>query len=290
MNDRDLVRRIADIIGKEATEDDCAVFPVNGEYLVASTDMLHESTDFPQGMSDWQIGWMSVAVTLSDIASMGATPQFLLLAVGLDSVDRFTLLMKGASDCCTSFGGHIAGGDTDFHQELTIVSTGVGSVKKDRIVRRRGSRLGDVICVTGVLGRAQAALEGFRQYEKALYEPQPRVREGQLIASAGATSMTDISDSLSLSLYDLLAVNNVGYAIDSTKLPIPKDIAQSERGDLALYGGGDYELLFTIPPQKVRGITCDYSIIGSVIEDHAVFLDGSILPKRGFVHQWDDTL
>ncbi|MDD4127859.1 MAG: AIR synthase related protein, partial [Methanomicrobium sp.] len=84
MDDREIVKRISAIIGFENTEDDCAKIPFGDKFLVASTDMLHEKTDFPKGITDWQIGWMSAAVTLSDIASTGAEPISVLLAAGLD--------------------------------------------------------------------------------------------------------------------------------------------------------------------------------------------------------------
>ena len=179
--------------------------------------MLHETTDFPAGMTDWQIGWMCAAVTLSDIASMGATPPILLLAVGLDDPSRLGEILRGARDCCSQAGGYIAGGDIDHHSELTIVSSGIGMVAPGHIVRRSGARAGDLICVTGVLGRAQAALNGYHQYDKALMEPRARVREGEVLGRTGATSMMDISDGLSISLYDLLEANSCGYSVNSGK-------------------------------------------------------------------------
>ena len=84
MDERGLHRLIGTIIDPERLSDDCAVIPCGDLLMVASTDMLHETTDFPAGMTDWQVGWMAVAVTLSDIASMGAVPGQVLLAVGLD--------------------------------------------------------------------------------------------------------------------------------------------------------------------------------------------------------------
>ena len=99
MDERALLQEVYTIIGKEHCLDDCAVIPCGEQLLVATTDMLHETTDFPAGMTDWQIGWMSAAVTLSDIASMGATPSILLLAVGLDDPSRLGEIIRGARDC-----------------------------------------------------------------------------------------------------------------------------------------------------------------------------------------------
>lgn len=286
VDDRTLLEDIADLVAAEATDDDCAVLPLNGSFLVATTDMLHQSTDFPLGMTDFQAGWMAAAASLSDIAAMGARPWGLLIAVGFDLPHRLRPVIEGAVACGKSVECLIIGGDIDSHQELTIVTSGFGSVEKEYLVRRRGSKVGDLICVTGTLGRAQAALEGHTQYQHFLFQPNPRVREGQQIGRSGATSMMDLSDGLALSLHDLLRVNNAGYAIESRWLSIISDIPEHKAQELALYGGGDYELLFTIPPNRVTGLIIDYQIIGTVIQEHTVLLDGVPLEARGYQHTW----
>ena len=94
MDDRELLESIIDLVGDRA-RDDCAVIPMGDVFLVATTDMLHRKTDFPEGMTDWQCGWMAVSVTLSDIAAMGAAPQSILLAVGLDRPDGSARSWRG---------------------------------------------------------------------------------------------------------------------------------------------------------------------------------------------------
>ncbi|MDD4568363.1 MAG: thiamine-phosphate kinase, partial [Methanoculleus chikugoensis] len=280
MDERGLHQLIGTIIDPERLADDCAVIPCGDRLLVASTDMLHETTDFPAGMTDWQAGWMSTAVTLSDIASMGAAPGQVLLAVGLDRPERLRGIMEGARDCCTAFGAELVGGDLDAHRELTIVSTGLGLVAPEHLVRRRGARPGDVIAVTGPLGEAQAALNGHDRHIKELLEPQPRVREGQALGRAGVSAMMDISDGLALSLYDLLAVNDCGFSIDTARLPLPASVPEAEGRELALYGGGDFELLFTAPAGilPVPGVTAH--VIGEVIAERTVLADGKPLERR----------
>ncbi|SCL75557.1 Thiamine-monophosphate kinase [Methanoculleus chikugoensis] len=286
MDERGLHQLIGTIIDPERLADDCAVIPCGDRLLVASTDMLHETTDFPAGMTDWQAGWMSTAVTLSDIASMGAAPGQVLLAVGLDRPERLRGIMEGARDCCTAFGAELVGGDLDAHRELTIVSTGLGLVAPEHLVRRRGARPGDVIAVTGPLGEAQAALNGHDRHIKELLEPQPRVREGQALGRAGVSAMMDISDGLALSLYDLLAVNDCGFSIDTARLPLPASVPEAEGRELALYGGGDFELLFTAPAGilPVPGVTAH--VIGEVIAERTVLADGKPLERRGYLHEW----
>lgn len=286
MDDRELLKVVMGIVGKETCRDDCAELPCGDQVMVATTDMLHRTTDFVDGMNEWQMGWMSAAVTLSDIASMGAAPKYLLIAVGLDRWEQLSGVMQGAQDCCRKFGAAIVGGDIDHHGELTVVTTGLGLVDRQHVARRSGARPGDLICITGIPGQAQAWLEGYRQHEKALFEPQPRVREGQLLARAGVTAMMDDSDGIALSLYDLLGVNDCGFSITTGSLPRPAGVPEPQATALALYGGGDYELIFTLPKDRHPVYGVDYTVIGKVIDEKAVLADGVPPQRRGYQHLW----
>ena len=95
MDDREPLKVVMGIVGRENCMDDCAILPCGEQVMVATTDMLHRTTDFVEGMNDWQIGWMSAAVTLSDIASMGAAPKYLLIAVGLDRWEYLPVSCRG---------------------------------------------------------------------------------------------------------------------------------------------------------------------------------------------------
>lgn len=287
MDDRELLNVVMNVVGRDNCLDDCAELPCGEHIMVVTTDMLHRTTDFVEGMTDWQAGWMSAAVTLSDIASMGATPKYLLIAVGLDDWKSLSEVMQGAQDCCKKFGAAIVGGDIDRHGELTVVTTGLGIVDKDLIVRRKGARPGDLVCITGTPGQAQAWLDGYHQFEKALFEPQPRVEEGLLLARAGVSAMMDDSDGIALSLYDLMSVNGYGFAIDSAKLPLAAGIPAVQARELALHGGGDYELIFTIRPDKFPVAGVPSTVIGTVVAEKTVTVDGSPLAKRGYQHRWE---
>ena len=287
MDDRELLRVVSDIIGRKNTMDDCAEVPCGDRIMVLTTDMLHRTTDFERGMSDWQIGWMSAAVTLSDIASMGADPEYLLIAVGLDDWKNLAGVMQGSQDCCRKYGAAIIGGDIDHHQELTVVTTGIGIVDRNRIVRRTGAQPGDLVCITGTPGQAQAYLDGYRRHEKALFEPQPRVDEGKRLGRSGVSAMMDDSDGIALSLYDLVSVNDCGFSLDSAKIPRPAGIPEEQARELALFGGGDYELIFTLPPGRhpIDGVI--YTVIGTAIKEKVVHVDGRPLEKRGYQHRWE---
>lgn len=285
MDERALKRVVMEVMGRDAVLDDCAILPLDDRFLVTSTDMLHASTDFPEQMTDWQVGWMSVAVTLSDIAAMGADPADILLAVGLDDPSRLRAILEGAKACCDTYGARFAGGDLDSHRELTLVSSGTGFSRKP--VRRAGSKVGDVVGIVGVPGRAQAALEGYTKFQQYLFTPRPRVEEGRALAAAGATSMMDVSDGLLLSLFDMQEANPCGYEIFTHQIPgiegIPRDIGL----DLALRGGGDFGLLFTCRPEVLPLPIPELHVIGRVIEEPIVKIDGKPAAAQGYQHQWD---
>jgi thiamine-monophosphate kinase len=269
--------------------DDCAVLEIPGdEYLVITTDMLHRKTDFPLQMTGWQIGWMSAAVNLSDIASMGASPIGFLSAIGLPKDMDVTFvedIARGMADCAKACGTSVIGGDIDTHDELTITGTALGIVPRHELLTRKGAKVGDKVCVTGFTGSAGAALHAIEnnisipdRLLKTLLEPYPRVTEARELARSGfVTSMMDTSDGLALSLHDLADLNQVGFLIYESKLPIHDDIRAhvttdlNELTDLALYTGGDFELLFTASPDILNQVfpTFNLSIIGEVVEQSA---------------------
>jgi len=312
LNERALIQRIAQLLPRHdknivvgAGEDDCAVLDIGGDdFLLLTTDMLHRKTDFPQQMTGWQIGWMSVAVNLSDIASKGAKPLGILMAMGLPpdtELDFLEAIIKGMDDCARKFNTHILGGDTDSHDELTMTGTALGSIKKKLLVQRNGAKTGDLVCVTGNLGTAGAAIMSLEKsisvepkLLKALFEPAPRINEGMALAGTCAvSSMMDISDGLALSLHDIGGASNVGFKIYEDRLPVIAEVTDLLEGDELLqavvYTGGDFELLFTIPPDKLGIVrsACPLTVIGEVIND-GIFIQraGGIeeLKGKGYEH------
>ncbi|HEX7575184.1 MAG TPA: thiamine-phosphate kinase [Candidatus Methanoperedens sp.] len=312
LSERALIQRIAQLLPRHdknivvgAGEDDCAVLDIGGDdFLLVTTDMLHRKTDFPQQMSGWQIGWMSVAVNLSDIASKGAKPLGILMAMGLPpdtELDFLEDIIKGMDDCARKFNTHILGGDTDSHDELTMTGTALGSLKKKLLVQRNGAKTEDLVCVTGNLGSAGAAImfldKGISIEPKllnALFEPVPRINEGiALVRTCAVSSMMDISDGLALSLYDIGRASSVGFKIYEDRLPVLPEVTNLLKGDELLqavvYNGGDFELLFTVPPDKLGIVrsACPLTVIGEVIKE-GIFIQraGGIeeLKGKGYEH------
>ena len=282
IKERDLIRRVSEILGG-VENDDCALIEAGERYLVATTDMLHRQTDFPEIMNPWQMGWMAVAVNLSDIAAMGAEPAGLLMAVGLPpEADLYFIdeLFSGFRDCAAYYGTRILGGDTDSHQELTVTGTALGWVEKDLVLRRRGARPGDLLCTTGSLGGAGGGLYAWREERldspliQKLLEPEPRLAEGRALAKSGAvTAMMDSSDGLALSLSDLSAASRVGFVVYEERLPLAEGLEEMVGRDraveMALGAGGDFELVYTVGREKLEAArqACQLTVIGEVVKE-----------------------
>ncbi|MDD2777912.1 MAG: thiamine-phosphate kinase [Methanocellales archaeon] len=299
MGERALVARISKSLPHNvvlsAGEDDCAVLDWGDDYLLLTTDMLHQSTDFPDKMTPWQIGWMSVAVNLSDIAAMGARPLAIVTALGFPADTEVSFvdeIIEGMNFCARKFSTNIVGGDTDEHKELTIVGTALGCIKKDDLLRRSGAQIGDLVCVTGELGTAEAGFQAINMnlsedvkdvLTKKLFEPQPRVSEGIALAKSGVvTSMMDISDGLALSLYDLSASSNIGFMIYGDRIPILDETrVVSPNLELPLYGGGDFELLFTAEPEGIEKAqkACNLTVIGEVASSDILIKENGFMSK-----------
>jgi thiamine-monophosphate kinase len=295
--ERAIVKRIKELLGGIAIGDDCAFIENGRNYILITTDMLHRKTDFPREMTPWQIGWMSAAVNLSDIAAKGGKPIALLFSIGLPSdleLEFLEEMYRGMKACASKYGAIIAGGDTDQHEELTITGIAIGRINKKLLLRRSGARAGDLLGVTGSLGTCGAGMriiiEGVKVPKRArakivkkFLQPEPRINEGlKLARSKALSSMMDISDGLAMSLYELHRANKgkVGFKVYAEKIPVLKEvklIARDEKDllDLAIYTGGDFELLFTIKPDKLKLAqrACSFTVIGEVTESREIILE-----------------
>lgn len=298
VGEKRMVRSIASMLTSSAhlgPGDDAAAIELGDRYLVVSTDMLWETTHFHPRMSWRQKGWMAAAVNLSDIAAMGAQPLGLLMAMGLPAdLDENDVreMVQGAADCCDSFGTEYLGGDTKECSELVLTGTSLGTVPRNGLLTRKGARPGDVLMMTGTAGLASAGLLALEREIvsekafKALFEPRPRIKDGTLLSATGAaTSCMDTSDGLSMSLHELGEAGGVAFEVDASAVPIDAEvvrlakIAGKDHLEVALHGGGDYQLLFTVRPEGLdevlRVLGEEAKVIGRCIEG-----DKNIL-KRG---------
>ena len=272
--------------------DDCALVDVDGIKLALTTDCLHEKTDFPKGIKPEEIGHLALAVSLSDLAGCGAKPLFFLYTITLTEmyINHFERILTGMKRLAETYNVAVVGGDTDFGDELHISGFAIG--KAERFVGRKGAKVGDKVCITGLLGKAQLSLEqlmdGLRReeiaYPESLFTPEPKVLEGLSIAKY-ANAMTDISDSLAISLHQIAESSDVGIVIYEEKISLnhlTPYVDKEKALELFLYSGGDYELVYT---SKL----CKHICIGEVVEGEGVRIvrkDGSVeeVEFRGYVH------
>jgi len=256
--------------------------------------MLLKSSHFPEGITPFQMGWSVVAVNLSDIAAMGARPLLLTVAIGLPEgteISFFDEILRGISACCEKYQTIVVGGDIVKSAEMTFSGTCIGFATHP--LRRKGAKVGDFVCVTGTLGDAALGMKVVRgemnlpaplaSYAKrALFQPEPRVREGLLIASSRyATAMIDISDGLAISLAELASQNGVGFEIWEESVPVSEalkacELSKSERRELIFHFGGDYELLFTADASILE----DNKTFEMLKREAKVSIIGRVVPKE----------
>ncbi len=313
LGERETIRIIERIIKSDATVgpgDDCAAIDIGDKYLLVTTDMMVTKAHIPKGMGPYDIGWSIVAVNLSDVAAMGGTPLGLVTAVGITRghpIDFIEQMADGMNDCARRFGTSVVGGDTKEHEDLVLCGTAVGVVEKNAILLRKGAQAGDLVCVTGELGKAGAGFFsmkrnlGLKEAEDALKRPWPRVKEGQALGRSGfVTSCMDISDGLSTSVFELSRNSGMTYEIDYSKIPKAKEVDLAfhdleRQKDLVLNFGDDFELLFTIRREHERDLAklaeqldCPLTVVGKVTSgEENILIDGGKrekLENLGYEH------
>ncbi len=290
--------------------DDCAVLPKNSTRdLIVSTDLLVEDIDFRR---DWMVpkllGHKALAVSLSDIAAMGGTPIWSMLSIGIPNDIWQTSfadeLYDGYLRLAKKFNVELVGGDVSKTPDKIVIDSIIGGeVKRNKAVMRSTANIGDLIFVTGELGGANAGLklleQGFRysdgekiwRRDLMLKQLSPFPQIGEKLSKI-ATSMIDISDGLSSDLRHICKASKVGAKIYANKIPIYKKIGgltknAAEQLDFALNGGEDYELLFTVKPNKAKGLP--YFCIGETTDKPNVVeleIGGQqiLLKSNGFQH------
>ena len=271
--------------------DDAALLPLPAdEVAVLTVDTLVDGTHFRPGwITDRELGWRSLAVSLSDLAAMGATPRGAVLAIETpDLPGRLgEAFFAGVEEILGRFDTPLLGGNvTRTDGPLAVSSTLVGSVRPGHELRRDGARPGDDLWVSGVPGRAaearrRRAAGGPHPEPCPWAQPLPRVALGRLLRSAGVHAAIDLSDGLARDLHRLLEASGVGAEIELTVLgddaPTLEDI---------LEGGEDYELLFTAGAESREAIADASTRTGGVV--HRI---GEIVETAGFrLRQGDERL
>lgn len=243
--------------------DDCTLLaPTPGQRLAVSVDTSVVGVHFPRDAPAEAIGHRALAVSLSDLAAMGARARWCLMSLTLPEADEtwLTGFARGFHALCAATGTALVGGDIT-RGELAIGVTVMGEVPADAALTRGGARPGDLLAVTGALGGGAGGLALWQAGERDLshslivryLHPQPRLAAGMALRDL-ATSAIDLSDGLLADLDHILEASGVGAALCPDDLPLVEGLVdalgQQEARRAALCGGDDYELLVTVPPEN----------------------------------------
>jgi len=243
--------------------DDCALLDVpHGHQLAVSMDTLLIGVHFPDTTSAFDIGYKSLAVGLSDLAAMGATPAWATLSLSIPQLDSDWLaaFSDGFFQLADQHQITLVGGDT-IKGPLSITVQVHGFIPNGAALKRSGAKVGDLVCVSGrvgdgALGLKMALGELNRQSKplEKLNRPEPQVALGLALRNR-AHSCIDISDGLAADLGHILKASGVGALLEADQLPLSQELLQQTRAaaeQMALFGGDDYELCFTIPPHALQ--------------------------------------
>jgi thiamine-monophosphate kinase len=291
--------------------DDCALLQIPaGKQLAVSVDTLVAGVHFPADADPELIAQRALRTNLSDLAAMGADPLWFTLALTLPEANEEWLrrFSRGLFSCARDYGIALVGGDTT-SGPLSITIQVMGATQAHQAMRRDGANIGDFILVTNALGDGAAALAVIQQTQSfapehrdyllsRFYRPTPRLQESALIRDM-ATSALDISDGLVADLQHICDASDVGAVIDVENIPLSPAVKAlnntSQAYQWALSGGDDYELCFTLPPEKMADIAMliaqgklNATVIGEIIPGNQVVceLEGEpfVLAKTGYQH------
>jgi thiamine-monophosphate kinase len=294
-------------VGDDAALLECAA----GRRLVAAADTLVDGVHFPAGSPAASVGHRALAVNLSDMAAMGAEPAWALLALTLPRPDERWLegFSSGFAALANQFGVALVGGDTT-SGPLCITVQILGFVEGGMALKRSGGSAGDVLLVSGTPGDAAAGLAleqsrlevGDARIDRELRDrflfPSPRVALGRRLRDY-ATACIDVSDGLLADAGKLARASGCGAVLDYDQLPLSSALVSAvgpeNARELALTGGDDYELLFSVPPARLDSLLNDlpavewmYRRVGSLRDQPGVVVEqrGSVIEfsHYGFDH------
>jgi thiamine-monophosphate kinase len=292
--------------------DDCALLaPSPGMQLAISSDMLVEGRHFFPGADARLLGHKCLAVNLSDLAAMGATPTAFTLALALPEANRDWLagFSEGLFALADAHGCELVGGDTT-KGPLNVCITVFGEIAPGHALRRDAAQAGDDIWISGTLGDARLALGGYlaeieldkgslMEAAARMHAPTPRVALGRALAQGAlAHAALDISDGLIGDLGHILAASKVGATLEVDLLPAGPALArqpQALRRRFTVAGGDDYELCFTAPREQREVILAAGAQAGTAvtrvgrieIEPGLRLVDAGGAPLELNVRGWD---
>ena len=231
-----------------------------------TSDLLIEDVHFDLSYTSfYQLGQKALAVNLSDIAAMGGYPTEAVVTLGLPKnlkVKDIDNLYRGINRMASIYNVSIVGGDTVKSDKVVVGIALLGEVEARNVILRSGARVGDQIVVLGSLGKAAKALA-----QRKCFVPKPQVKEARIIAKSHlATSMIDNSDGLARSIIEITKSSGAGARIFLDELPV----APGATHDQAFYGGEDYNLILTVPKNKLKKlkskIKLSLTVVGEIVK------------------------
>jgi thiamine-monophosphate kinase len=285
--------------------DDAAIItPPANQQIVITTDTLVENVHFLKQTSAYDIGFKSLAVNLSDLAAMGATPAWITLALTLPAMDEtwLTDFSRGFFALASDYKTQLIGGDLT-HGPLTITIQAHGLIPSGQAIQRNHAKPGDLIYVTNTVGDAAIGLailqnkihlpeENQKSFITKLNRPTPQIKIGEELRGI-ASAAIDISDGLIADLGHILEKSSVGAEINVDLIPLENalknNVTQKEALTFALNGGDDYELCFTVPAEKKNRVPKNCTCIGKITDTKKLdlrFSDGTKyhLLQAGYQH------
>lgn len=314
MREADIISALQASIDQSSSEvivpigDDGSVIAMNAnKQLVTTTDAITVDIHYPKGIEAKSIGHRCLAINLSDMAAMGASAKWASLVFSMPSIDSKWVedFIIGFSNLANENNVDLIGGDTIRGPEFFAVSL-QGYVEQGQFINRTNAKEGDLIYMTGHLGSAAYGLELIinnnqnddGQFIRSFLYPSPRTKEGILIAKY-ASAMIDISDGFYCDLGKISSKLNKGFKVDVLTLPIEPNLIEQTSQDkainLALTGGDDYELCFTVPEkhenQFLEELTSEFdtlfTCVGQITESKELLIagnEGYALPESTFEH------
>ena len=314
MRETDIISALQASIDQSSSEvvvpigDDGSVISMNSsKQLVTTTDAITVDVHYPKGIEAESIGHRCLAINLSDMAAMGASAKWASLVFSMPSIDYKWVedFIIGFSNLANKNNVDLIGGDTIRGPEFFAVTL-QGYVEQDQFINRSNAKEGDLIYITGHLGSAAYGLEliisnnqnDSGHFIHSFLYPSPRIKESILIAKY-ASAMIDVSDGFYCDLRKISSELNKGFNVDVLTLPIEPNLIEKTSKDrainLALTGGDDYELCFTVPEkhekQFLNELTSEFdtlfTCVGKITDSQELLVagnEGYALPESTFEH------
>jgi thiamine-monophosphate kinase len=279
--------------------DDAAVYRVGDEQVhILTTDTLTEGIHFDRSFMPMEhLGFKAMSVNVSDVVAMNAQPRYATVTIGLSqqvTVEMVETIYEGVKEACDAYDVTVVGGDTVSAHALSLSVTVVGEAQEENVVYRSGAQVGDKLCVTGDIGASYAGLKVLVRNRKQLEEqgedfqpnldpfsyvirrhlaPPAQLKTVRDWAEAGVTphALIDISDGLASEVHHICEASDVGAQLYEPALPIDPETRNTatdfgdDVGVYALFGGEDYELVFTLPEEDLDALDPQsYTVIGDV--------------------------